>query len=157
IRWLNVNRSPLDVANDSEVVKFLSAAERQLLGEVGAAIVLPLIVLNRLTGLIFISQRLNGQAYMEEDVLLLGTLAVRSALAIEHAAMHEFQEDRLKRIVHADKLATAGELAAGAAHEIRNPLTSIRSTMQYLRKDLAADKSALVDGLIHEVDRIDRI
>ena len=62
---------------------------------------------------------------------------------------------RLKKIFHADKLATFGELTAGAAHEIRNPLTSFRCTAQYLIKDLPIDKKALGDGIVEKVDRID--
>lgn len=58
-----------------------------------------------------------------------------------------------------DRLATLGELAAGAAHEIRNPLTAIRSTIQYLSKDFSADpvKSEMVTELISEVERINKI
>lgn len=59
----------------------------------------------------------------------------------------------------ADRLATLGELAAGAAHEIRNPLTAIRSTIQYLSKDFNADtaKKEMMDELISEVERINKI
>ncbi len=59
----------------------------------------------------------------------------------------------------ADSLATLGELAAGAAHEIRNPLTAIRSTIQYLSKDFNADtaKKEMMDELISEVERINKI
>jgi signal transduction histidine kinase len=71
--------------------------------------------------------------------------------------MTQFQEERLKKLFHADKLATVGELAAGAAHEIRNPLTSIRSTVQFLKKDLPPEKHGYVEGVIEEVDRIDGI
>ncbi len=58
-----------------------------------------------------------------------------------------------------DRLAILGELAAGAAHEIRNPLTSIRSTIQYLSKDFANDpvKSEMITELIKEVERINKI
>lgn len=58
-----------------------------------------------------------------------------------------------------DRLATLGELAAGAAHEIRNPLTAIRSTIQYLSKDFSSDpaKSEMMTELISEVERINKI
>jgi signal transduction histidine kinase len=84
-------------------------------------------------------------------------VAGQASLAVENAVMTQFQEERLKKLFHADKLATVGELAAGAAHEIRNPLTSIRSTVQFLKKDLPAEKHGYVDGVIEEVDRIDGI
>ena len=58
-----------------------------------------------------------------------------------------------------DRLATLGELAAGAAHEIRNPLTSIRSAIQYLSKDYNNDpgKSEMFTEIINEVERINKI
>jgi signal transduction histidine kinase len=51
-----------------------------------------------------------------------------------------------------------GELAAGTAHEIRNPLTSIRSTIQYLSNRIVdPEDRELALGLISEVDRINGI
>jgi PAS domain S-box-containing protein len=38
---------------------------------------------------------------------------------------------------HLDRLATLGEMAANVAHEVRNPLASIKTTIQMLRDDLA--------------------
>ena len=58
----------------------------------------------------------------------------------------------------ADRLATLGELAAGAAHEIRNPLTSVRCSIQFLRKKLNDPMDTeMADDLISEVDRINEI
>ncbi|MDZ7292420.1 MAG: ATP-binding protein [candidate division KSB1 bacterium] len=157
IKWLNVNQCILEVSQEPEVIQYLSVREQELLQKTNSVLVVPLIVINRLTGALFVSKKHNGKAYSSEEIAVLSKLADQSALAIEHALMYQFQEDKLKKLFHADKLATVGELAAGAAHEIRNPLTSIRSTVQYVQKALPADKQPLIDGIIEEVDRIDQI
>jgi signal transduction histidine kinase len=157
VSWLSVNQTPLDVARQGEVVKFLSGDEQELLRELKIALVVPFIAVNRLTGAAFFSQKTGAASYEAVEIENLVALSNHTALAIEHAMLYQFQEDRLKKIFHADKLATVGELAAGAAHEIRNPLTSIRSTVQFLKKDLTAERKTLVDGIIEEVDRIDHI
>jgi len=157
IKWLNVNRSILEVSKQPEVVKFLSPQEQVLLQKTDSELVVPLIVVNRLTGAMFVGRKIAGLPYTPTEIQTLTLLSSQCALAIEHALMYQFQEDRLKKLFHADKLVTVGELAAGAAHEIRNPLTSIRSTVQYLQAALPDEKKTLVDGILEEVDRIDQI
>jgi two-component system sporulation sensor kinase A len=55
-----------------------------------------------------------------------------------------------------DKLAVAGQLAAGLAHEIRNPLTSLRGFLQLLQHDLKG-KQHYFDIMLSELDRINFI
>lgn len=55
-----------------------------------------------------------------------------------------------------DKLSVAGQLAAGLAHEIRNPLTSLRGFLQLLQHDLK-DKKHYFDIMLSELDRINFI
>lgn len=157
VRWLTVNRMPLNVIRQTEVTRFLSKSKQAILEKAHIQIVFPLIVVNRLTGALFCSLKRDHADYTPEEMEMASLLTSQSALAIEHALMYQFQEDKLRRLFHADKLVTVGELAAGAAHEIRNPLTSIRSTVQYLQKDLPAERKVLVEGILEEVDRIDRI
>ncbi len=38
-------------------------------------------------------------------------------------------------MIYLDKLATVSEMAASFAHEIRNPLTTVRGFVQFLSKD----------------------
>jgi len=65
-------------------------------------------------------------------------------------------EEQLRR---ADRLAALGELSAGLAHEIRNPLASIRGTAEILRDDIPADnpRAEFAAILIREVDRLNRV
>lgn len=55
-----------------------------------------------------------------------------------------------------DKLSVAGQLAAGLAHEIRNPLTSLRGFLQLLQHDLKGKKHYF-DIMLSELDRINFI
>jgi two-component system sensor histidine kinase PilS (NtrC family) len=58
---------------------------------------------------------------------------------------------------HADRLAAVGRLAAGLAHEIRNPIASIRGSVEVLRQNLkpqGADRR-LMDIVLRESDRLD--
>lgn len=64
-------------------------------------------------------------------------------------------------IVKVDRLASVGQFAAGLAHEIRNPLTGIKTTMQVIknRKLKSEDNSGseLLEGVIYEIDRINSL
>ncbi len=65
-------------------------------------------------------------------------------------------EEKLKK---ADRLAAVGELAAGIAHEIRNPLASISGCVQMLKDDLPPDVSSarLFRIVVHEIERLNTL
>lgn len=54
-----------------------------------------------------------------------------------------------------DKLSMAGQLAAGVAHEIRNPLTSIKGFLHLVRKGLGRED--IYEVIDSEIDQIDNI
>ena len=58
-----------------------------------------------------------------------------------------------------DRLAAVGRVAAGIAHEIRNPLAAMRGSVQVLRDDLAGDplRAELMEIVLRESDRLNRI
>lgn len=65
-------------------------------------------------------------------------------------------EEQLRK---AERLSALGELSAVLAHEIRNPLGSIRGTAEILKDDLSPDekKYEFLEILIKETDRLNRV
>lgn len=65
-------------------------------------------------------------------------------------------EDRIKRM---DRLAAVGQLAAGIAHEIRNPLTSLSGSIQVLRDELNLNDEdrRLMEIAVSETERLNRL
>jgi PAS domain S-box-containing protein len=86
-------------------------------------------------------------------ILIVRDLSEQKKLAAEKEAMH-FQ------LFQASKLASVGELSAGVAHEINNPLNGIINFAQLLKDDGVArneSEEQMIDGIIDEGRRITRI
>jgi two-component system nitrogen regulation sensor histidine kinase GlnL len=87
----------------------------------------------------------NGYGNFLGHILLLRNLIYRK----------ELEEDRKR----ADRLAMMGTLAAGLAHEIRNPLGGIKGAAQMLRRNFDKDSPLIeyTNIMIREVDRVDQL
>lgn len=159
INWLSINEKELLLSRHTDIVNYFTDYEQNILQQLDTELIYPLKVMNHISGTVFLSRKIDGSGFTDQEINLLSLLFDQAAFAIEHASLYEAQTDRIKKMYRTDRLATLGELAAGAAHEIRNPLTSIRSTIQYLSKDFANDpvKSEMISELISEVERINKI
>ena len=156
IRWLRVNESPLVVEETPGLALSLHPQELSLVEERGFGIFLPITAMNRLIAVLMISE--IGAKKRNELLNNLSLLTPHIGIALENAFLLREQRDRFKRMSRADRLATVGELAAGAAHEIRNPLTAIKSTLQYVlsRTEGTAEKRLLMNAL-EESERIAKL
>ncbi len=66
--------------------------------------------------------------------------------------------DANKQLLHMDRLNTVAEMAASIAHEVRNPMTTIRGFLQLMRsKETDTKKIAFCDLMIEELDRANSI
>jgi two-component system sensor histidine kinase HydH len=64
-----------------------------------------------------------------------------------------------QEVITSEKFAALGRLSAGVAHEIRNPLNSIKGFIQYFQKKLALEPEdyRYTDLMLTEVDRLNRV
>ncbi|MCA9474113.1 MAG: CHASE3 domain-containing protein [Nitrospirales bacterium] len=84
----------------------------------------------------------------DDDVLYQG-------FNVDITALEQMRE----KLSRAERLATLGQVAAGIAHEIRNPLVGIGSTTTLLMEDFEQDDSKIADlkTILNETRRLDRI
>lgn len=94
---------------------------------------------------------LGGAAMRNEDGVLLGNVFVLRDIT----EMKRLQVDAQRN----DRLAALGHLAAGVAHEIRNPLSTIKGVALYIarRMPLGGREEEAAQRMIDEVERLDRV
>ncbi len=119
----------------------------------GASVVLPLVSdAGDLLGLMAVGDDRVRDAYALDEYPILRGLAAQVAIVVENTRLHA-------RIKERDRLAALGEMAAGLAHEIRNPLGAIKGAAQWMGSTMASDSphKEFVGIIVDEVGRLDRV
>jgi signal transduction histidine kinase len=89
-----------------------------------------------------------SDGFSADEIQRLRDVAELAAVALSN--IQAFQ-----KLEEAHRLAALGAMAAGLAHEIRNPLAGIKGAAQYLQAEkLEADAQDMLDVVVHEVDRL---
>jgi len=131
--WCVDNRKPVFINDvDTEFSKYINSRSKPKAGQyVSSLIYLPLIVGERVIGVIS-SQSFKKNAYSENQLDILTNLANYTAIALDNAFAYEKinrSNTELKeaqaQLIQAEKMASLGQLTAGIAHEIKNPLNFI--------------------------------
>ena len=101
----------------------------------------------------------RGRHFDSHDQRILESLSRSAALAMENARAHQRMLAAEEALRGAEKLSMLGELAAGLAHEIRNPLTSIKVLFGTLRKTtrIAGDAEGDADMINKQIARLETI
>jgi len=129
--------------------------------EIGAAIIFPIITKDELVGFLCLGEKLSGEVYSDEDIDLITTLCNQMGVSIENAMLYEDALEAQKKLYQADKLATVGALAAGLAHEIKNPIAAIKGFSQVIGKAVEENDAEAIkdfkDVVPRQLDRINEI
>lgn len=122
----------------------------------GWELCLPLILGGKLNGFIGLGHKGNLGAFYVDDLELLETLAAEAAVALENARLYQELGKSHEIIRRADRLSALGTLAAGIAHEVRNPLVSIQTFFQ-LAPDRMHDEEFFTSFLGMTANEVKRI
>lgn len=109
-------------------------------------------------------ERIQGLLLIEGSVAsltsdaraVLGVLAGQVAIAIEDCRLVEENVRLERRVAEGERMASLGQMAATVAHEIKNPLSAIKSIAQVMREDrgLSAEYARDLSLIVGETDRL---
>jgi len=111
-----------------------------------------------IVGIICIADERMRDAFTPEEIALLETVATQIGVAIANSHIYSRMKER-------DRLAALGAMAAGLAHEVKNPLGAIKGAAQLLEEGggdgnastVASDSREFVGIILEEVDRLNRV
>lgn len=87
----------------------------------------------------------DERPFLKEEKELIRAIAGKLALIIERKEATETMNALQEQIRHADRLATIGELTAGIAHELNNPLSSILGFAQLAIRNKGLSRQTKLD------------
>ena len=137
-----------------------------------ARLVAPLLRGDEVVGMLVVRRKMAGE-FTQNTIDLIKTFAAQSALAIQNARLFDNVEARTReltksledlrtaqdRLVQTQKLASLGQLTAGIAHEIKNPLNFVNNfssvSIELIDELREALDGALLDGKLRaEINEI---
>lgn len=138
-----------------------------------SSIVCPLLFGGKVLGILAANRTKREEPFAEADMRLLVIFGSQVAQAVCNARLYRALEEKVvevdrawgrvdeirAQLLHADRLATVGELAASVAHELNNPLAAVTAFSEALARapDLPARHREDVEGIREQAGRCARV
>ena len=159
------------ISHTEEAQEDAKLATRNVLStmeELNAGVCIPLTFENQLLGMLNLKDDRLREAYASDELDELRRVAMQAAITLRNSKVYESMKER-------DRLAALGQMAAGLAHEIRNPLGAIKGAAQLLATrpaeeaddegdeefdsddEMLSEEHEYMAIIVEEVNRLDRV
>ncbi len=134
----------------------------------GASLSVPIIINKQQRGFVEVIYEYNSEedrkkTFLDEEHSLLNAIAREVALIVERREAEEANRKLQEQLRHADRLATIGQLSAGVAHELNEPIGSILGFAQLAQKspqlpsDINRDLNMIIASGLHAREVIKKL
>jgi signal transduction histidine kinase len=149
-RMAELRSQPIEARRHREELRRLDDIH-EAMEAMKAGITVPLVGTDRVLGFLNLWDERVFEAFASDEIALILQLADHLAGVVENSKLYEKMRER-------DRLAALGEMAAGLAHEIRNPLGAIKGAAQCLDpRQLPGEDREFVEVIVEEVNRLNGV
>ncbi len=164
------SREPITRLNIQHIVRFFANREFVVLNRyevkeasiinemklLDAIFIFPIFVNRKLEGILCLGRARRGLPIASDHLDQLMIIANEIGSAVEKSKIIEEKLSLERKMYENEKLSSLGRLSTSVAHEVKNPLSSIKAIVQVMREDLKKD-DPLQEDLAIIVDEIDRL
>ena len=134
--------------------------------DISAFAAAPLVARDRTLGIIVVDNPASGAGISRDNLHFLQLFANQAGMAIENSMLynriedaHSNLRDARERLLHGERLAAIGEMAANLVHELKNPLITIGGFAGRLLKSLpsACREHHYADTIFKEVGHLEKM
>lgn len=143
---------------NSKLLRMEDVKEEEVTAEMkklGASRIIPVRHRGILMGLFSFKAKPPRRPILTQELEMLQSLAAQTGMSAASALLMEEKLKLEREVATKERMASIGQMAATLAHEIKNPLSAIKSITQSLQEQATEDTVRQdLDVIVHEVDRL---